>query len=215
MNNARIESITEKKSFKGALEKGRRCVVLAEGLVNCQNIWLLVPDHEIFVLTAWYQDIYDFLHRFYEWQEVKGGGQKQPYFIYFKENIKQKEKIDVEENDIMLARPLLTMAGIFDVWKSPSVWSMARSWITLQLHSPYNLVNFVSCRSKSTCIPILSLHCKPKLRSTLFITEFLWVYTINNCIQHVKCWPNFLMFSGNFERWRSSQTVAWLWFCKL
>jgi putative SOS response-associated peptidase YedK len=67
------------------------------------------------------------LHRFYEWQEVKGGGQKQPYFIYFKENIKQKEKIDVEENDIMLARPLLTMAGIFDVWKSPSVWSMARS----------------------------------------------------------------------------------------
>jgi putative SOS response-associated peptidase YedK len=31
MNNARIESITEKKSFKGALEKGRRCVVLAEG----------------------------------------------------------------------------------------------------------------------------------------------------------------------------------------
>ena len=33
MNNARIESITEKKSFKGALEKGRRCVVLAEGLV--------------------------------------------------------------------------------------------------------------------------------------------------------------------------------------
>ena len=33
MNNARIESITEKKSFKGPLEKGRRCVVLAEGLV--------------------------------------------------------------------------------------------------------------------------------------------------------------------------------------
>ena len=31
MNNARIESIVEKKSFKGPLEKGRRCVVLAEG----------------------------------------------------------------------------------------------------------------------------------------------------------------------------------------
>ena len=33
MNNARIESIMEKKSFKGPLEKGRRCVVLAEGYV--------------------------------------------------------------------------------------------------------------------------------------------------------------------------------------
>lgn len=33
MNNARIETITGKKSFKAPLEKGRRCVVLAEGLV--------------------------------------------------------------------------------------------------------------------------------------------------------------------------------------
>ena len=31
MNNARIESVVNKKSFKGPLEKGRRCVVLAEG----------------------------------------------------------------------------------------------------------------------------------------------------------------------------------------
>ena len=52
MNNARIESITEKKSFKGALEKGRRCVVLAEGLVSEQFYFrdviynhILVPLH--------------------------------------------------------------------------------------------------------------------------------------------------------------------------
>lgn len=109
MNNARIESITEKKSFKGALEKGRRCVVLAEG--------------------------------FYEWQEVKGGGQKQPYFIYFKEKIKHDE--NNEEDEMKSDRPLLTMAGIFDVWQPSSEEEPLYSYsvITLEAKAPFRSIH--------------------------------------------------------------------------
>ena len=111
MNNARIESITEKKSFKGALEKGRRCVVIAEG--------------------------------FYEWQEVKGGGPKQPYFIYFKENVKHEKNSEVKRDETMPARPLLTMAGIFDVLQSQSEEEPLYSYsvITLEAKAPFNTIH--------------------------------------------------------------------------
>lgn len=108
MNNARIESITEKKSFKGPLQNGRRCVVLAEG--------------------------------FYEWQEGKGS-QKQPYFIYFKENVKPEDIIDVDGQHG--TKPLLTMAGLFDVWKSPSEEEPLYSYsvITLEAVPPFNTIH--------------------------------------------------------------------------
>jgi hypothetical protein len=70
---------------------------------------------------AIFSNICDSLHSFYEWQEVKGGGQKQPYFIYFKEKIKHDE--NNEEDEMKSDRPLLTMAGIFDVWQPSSVQS--------------------------------------------------------------------------------------------
>lgn len=57
---------------------------------------------------------------FYEWQEGKGN-QKQPYYIYFKVNDKPENKDVLEEDAQLCSRPLLTMAGLFDVWKSPSV----------------------------------------------------------------------------------------------
>ncbi|XP_028407763.1 embryonic stem cell-specific 5-hydroxymethylcytosine-binding protein-like isoform X2 [Dendronephthya gigantea] len=111
MNNARIESITEKKSFKGALEKGRRCVVLAEG--------------------------------FYEWQEVKSGGPKQPYFIYFKDNMKSKGSDEANNDGIKPARPLLTMAGIFDVWQSSLGEEPLYSYsvITLEAKPPFRSIH--------------------------------------------------------------------------
>ena len=52
---------------------------------------------------------------------MKGSGQKQPYFIYFKEKLKDEENNEINDSGIKLAAPLLTMAGIFDVWQSPSV----------------------------------------------------------------------------------------------
>ena len=38
MNNARSDGMLQKRSFKGPLEKGRRCVVLVEGYVQVLKI---------------------------------------------------------------------------------------------------------------------------------------------------------------------------------
>lgn len=75
MINCRCDTIKEKKSFANALQKGQRCVVLAEG--------------------------------FYEWKA--DDGEKQPYYIHYKDSIKPHE-VSSEEGH----RQLLTMAGLFD-----------------------------------------------------------------------------------------------------
>lgn len=51
---------------------------------------------------------------FFEWQ--KRDGEKQPYFIHFPQTL-EKEEVDGEEWN---GRRLLTMAGLFDCWRSPS-----------------------------------------------------------------------------------------------
>lgn len=51
---------------------------------------------------------------FFEWQ--KRDGEKQPYFIHFPQTL-EKEEVDGEE---WSGRRLLTMAGLFDCWRSPS-----------------------------------------------------------------------------------------------
>lgn len=123
MSNARSDTLLDKKSFKTPLEKGKRCVILAEG--------------------------------FFEWETQKGG-KKQPYYIYFKKDLKVKPmeegssvsedgktKKGLSENDaegtpvnreqMTLTtvkkehtsqcttgeKHLLTMAGIFDCWQAP------------------------------------------------------------------------------------------------
>ncbi|PRD21655.1 UNVERIFIED_CONTAM: Embryonic stem cell-specific 5-hydroxymethylcytosine-binding protein [Trichonephila clavipes] len=57
---------------------------------------------------------------FYEWKEV-GGKKKQPYFIYFPqdEDVFTKDASSFLDGDEWRGPKLLTMAGIFDVWKSP------------------------------------------------------------------------------------------------
>ncbi|GFT42197.1 abasic site processing protein HMCES [Trichonephila clavipes] len=59
---------------------------------------------------------------FYEWKEV-GGKKKQPYFIYFPqdEDVFTKDAGSFLDGDEWRGPKLLTMAGIFDVWKSPEV----------------------------------------------------------------------------------------------
>lgn len=37
MNNARSDGMLQKRSFKGPLDKGRRCVVLVDGYVHVRN----------------------------------------------------------------------------------------------------------------------------------------------------------------------------------
>ncbi|GBN08891.1 Embryonic stem cell-specific 5-hydroxymethylcytosine-binding protein [Araneus ventricosus] len=89
-NNCRHEGILEKPTFRGAAAAGRRCIVLADG--------------------------------FYEWKEV-GNKRKQPYFIYFPQE--EGPEVFTRNKDELLNEKewkgprLLTMAGLFDVWKSP------------------------------------------------------------------------------------------------
>ena len=83
---------------------------------------ITVFDTELNALISWnalVKCFFSSFYSFYEWQEVKGDGPKQPYFIYFKEKIKDEENNEVNESKEK--PPLLSMAGIFDVWKSPSV----------------------------------------------------------------------------------------------
>lgn len=93
-NNSRIEGILEKPTFKGPLSSGRRCVILAEG--------------------------------FFEWKATSSG--KRPFFIFFpQENgVSMHERSWGQCEDELWSAEcgwkgprLLTMAGIFDVWKSP------------------------------------------------------------------------------------------------
>ncbi|EDO43270.1 predicted protein, partial [Nematostella vectensis] len=57
---------------------------------------------------------------FYEWKTGKDG-KKQPYFIYFKSSFDMKQENAEIPCDTETSKPrrLLTMAGLFDCWKSP------------------------------------------------------------------------------------------------
>uniref|UniRef100_A0A4Q8K4X1 Abasic site processing protein HMCES n=1 Tax=Liphistius thaleban TaxID=1905330 RepID=A0A4Q8K4X1_9ARAC len=92
--NCRLESICDKPTYRGPLQAGRRCVILSDG--------------------------------YFEWK-LTGNGKKQPYFIYFP----QEKSLDMSnrnwendpdnlwtEADGWKGPRLLTMAGIFDIWKS-------------------------------------------------------------------------------------------------
>jgi len=87
-NNCRYENILEKPTYKGAAMAGFRCVILADG--------------------------------FYEWKIV-GSKQKQPYFIYFPQEKGPDvftKLLDSKEESEWCGPRLLTMAGLFDIWKN-------------------------------------------------------------------------------------------------
>ncbi|XP_013790408.1 embryonic stem cell-specific 5-hydroxymethylcytosine-binding protein-like [Limulus polyphemus] len=92
--NCRADGIREKSSYRVAFSKGRRCVVLSDG--------------------------------FFEWKKVNG--QKEPYFIYFPQpkKVSMSERKWTSEEEEMWdvdgewrGPRLLTIAGIYDIWKSP------------------------------------------------------------------------------------------------
>ncbi|XP_054713026.1 abasic site processing protein HMCES-like [Uloborus diversus] len=87
-NNCRQEGILEKPTYRGPATAGRRCVILADG--------------------------------FYEWK-ICGSKQKQPYFIYFPQEEGPDvftQKLDISDDVKYNGPRLLTMAGLFDTWKS-------------------------------------------------------------------------------------------------
>ena len=121
LNNCRHETMLEKPSFRTAIERGRRCVVVADG----------------YVAAEYRTDIFDNFLRFFEWYREKG--QRQPYFIYFTDHAppeemravsaesggeeKRREKKGETESWEHPTGRMLTMAGLFDIWKSQSAVS--------------------------------------------------------------------------------------------
>lgn len=87
-NNCRCENLLEKPTYRGAATAGFRCVILADG--------------------------------FYEWKVI-GNRQKQPYFIYFPQEKGSDvftKQVNLYEDKKWNGPRLLTMAGLFDIWKS-------------------------------------------------------------------------------------------------
>ncbi|XP_035232440.1 abasic site processing protein HMCES-like, partial [Stegodyphus dumicola] len=88
-NNCRIEGILEKPTYRGSAVAGRRCVILADG--------------------------------FYEWKVVSNK-QKKPYFIYFPQedgpDVFCRENDSSSESKEWKGPHLLTMAGLFDIWRT-------------------------------------------------------------------------------------------------
>ncbi|KFR13975.1 UPF0361 protein C3orf37, partial [Opisthocomus hoazin] len=89
-SNCRSDTMLKKSSYKGALLKGKRCVVLADGFYEWQQC---------------------------SGGEEPGG--PQPYFIYFPQT-KDAEAEGKEEDEEWRGWRLLTMAGIFDCWEPPA-----------------------------------------------------------------------------------------------
>ncbi|CAG0879270.1 unnamed protein product [Darwinula stevensoni] len=110
--NCRSEGLMEKKTFSVPIKKGRRCVVVADG--------------------------------FYEWEKKKTG--KQPYLFYFP----QRRGLSVGDEstwkkgynqelwspkDGWKGPRVLTIAGLFDVWKSPETEKLMYSYCVITVPS--------------------------------------------------------------------------------
>ncbi|XP_061687678.1 abasic site processing protein HMCES isoform X1 [Syngnathoides biaculeatus] len=113
-NNCRSENILEKKTYKEPLLKGQRCVILADG--------------------------------FYEWRRQEK--EKQPFFIYFPQTQRSPEEKQDPANDATEAKKtsdewtgwkLLTMAGLFDCWTSPSGGETLYTYSVITVNASPNL----------------------------------------------------------------------------
>lgn len=105
MSNARSDTLLDKKSFKSPLEKGKRCVVLAEGFFEWQN------------LKGGKKQPY-FIH-FKSMEPKKGESIIQ---ASQQKEFSDSEDVYVKKEDSAEARRtkrLLAMAGLFDHWKAP------------------------------------------------------------------------------------------------
>ena len=101
-NNCRLEGLLESKLYKRVWNARKFCVVLAQG--------------------------------FYEWKTVGTGekGKKQPYLIYMPQESSEDKKTNIADNALWEnsewteetgwnGPKILKMAGLYDVWKSPTV----------------------------------------------------------------------------------------------
>ncbi|GBP38894.1 Embryonic stem cell-specific 5-hydroxymethylcytosine-binding protein [Eumeta japonica] len=109
-NNCRIENIKSSKLYGPALREGGRCVIVVEG--------------------------------FYEWQTTKPTKIKQPYYIYAQQDLDvdnpETWNYDFDEDSGWRGIKLLSLAGIYSVWKNSDVTIYCYSVITMDSNSTMN-----------------------------------------------------------------------------
>ena len=123
-----------KKTFAGALKKGRRCAVLVEGYVIVGLPSISISDVNANIFT--YHVYHRFTSRFFEWEQLKSNV-KQPYLLYLRElpqqyfekelkegttdnNNNNNNETSLRSQEISPAQ-LMKLAAIFDVWQNPEV----------------------------------------------------------------------------------------------
>lgn len=120
MSNARSDTLLDKRSFKSPLEKGNRCVVLAEGFFEWETLKggkkqpyyiYLKKDTKIEVQNKTMTEI-----------EGENNNEKETDVKDFHIKMEPEESITVkaEEDAQFGEKRLLTMAGLFDCWKPPN-----------------------------------------------------------------------------------------------
>ncbi|XP_076091683.1 abasic site processing protein HMCES-like isoform X2 [Mytilus galloprovincialis] len=121
-NNCRAEGMLEKKTYKVPLEKGRRCVVLADGFYEWKRDQGKKQPYFIYSpQETWVKKENSDL-------EVK----KEP--IDPDQNFNVKEVKHEEETEVT-ERKLLMMAGVFDVWHPPDNSAPVYSYSVITVES--------------------------------------------------------------------------------
>lgn len=119
MSNARSDTLLDKRSFKSPLEKGNRCVVLAEGFFEWETLKggkkqpyyiYFKKDTKIEVKNETIAEI-----------EEEKNNEKETVVKNFhvKEEPEGSITVKAEEEPQFGEKRLLTMAGLFDCWKPP------------------------------------------------------------------------------------------------
>ncbi|KAJ7360391.1 hypothetical protein OS493_017024 [Desmophyllum pertusum] len=124
MSNARSDTLLDKRSFKSPLEKGKRCVILAEGFFEweTQKGGKKQPYYIYFKKDAKVEVKEE------EMSATEGGNPKGKQVLSQEPEVKKIHVKDesgtstkVKEEDIARCGEirLLTMAGLFDCWQAP------------------------------------------------------------------------------------------------
>lgn len=124
-NNCRAEGMLEKKTYKVPLQKGHRCVVLAEGFFEWKRDKNVKQPYYIYFPHVQNKSNRDSLSD----KKVKVEGHFEVKVepdsvicetgnVQHSDNRVKLEEMDFEKEESQLPR-LLTMAGVFDVWTPP------------------------------------------------------------------------------------------------
>lgn len=126
MSNARSDTLLDKKSFKSPLEKGKRCVILAEGFFEWETLkgGKKQPYYIYFKNDGKLEAKTDSMLVSKDGKsKVEEMGQQPDADVFIKDeqtaSITKVKEEDVLSQNSSGTKRLLTMAGLFDHWQAP------------------------------------------------------------------------------------------------